>query len=91
MHEYYDLFAHFKDSDQILKDNLIHYVVPSLDIPHFFDSIECALQRRWSVARVKRENTLAVSAYEVTDVFVVRQSGRETDQPDRFLHLDASR
>ena len=67
-----DLLAHAENSEQIVKDNVIHDVVASLGISHFLDSIEGALERCWPVGRVKAESALAVCIYKFCHVKIVR-------------------
>jgi len=70
-----DLLAHVQDADQVVEDDLVHDVVASLRIPHFFDTVERALEGRGSEAAVEAEGSLLVSLDELGHVFVVRQRG----------------
>ena len=84
------LLAHAKDSHKVVKDDIIHDIVTSLSTTHLFHSVKAAFQRRRSIAGVEAESSLLVSVEEVCDVEVVRQSGRQTYEPDGLLVLEAS-
>jgi uncharacterized membrane protein len=70
--EDYALLAHFKNSDDVFKYDLVHDVVPTLSVAQLFYTVERALQRRWTVGTVKTEGALRVCLNKICDISEIR-------------------
>ena len=84
-----DLLAHFEDTLQVLEDDIIHDIVATLCVTHLFDSIEDALQGCGPIRGVEAEGARTVSLNEFSDINVIGQSSRESNQSDRLLVFEA--
>ena len=90
MHEDDGLLAHAEDAYQVAIDDVVHYIVSSISITLFSDTVEGALEWGRSEASVKCECATLRGPYELCHVVVIRKRSRETNQSDRLLLLESS-
>jgi len=88
VHEDEHLLAHLQAPDDVQVRDVVHDVFGALDRAVVFDPVKPAPQRRRPVGRVEVERAFFGRVDEVRHIDVVRQRGRQPQDPDHALRPD---